>query len=224
MIEVSDIAFTYDNDAFKLRVPELSIAKGEHVAVVGPSGSGKTTLLNLIAGILVPDGGSVRVDGEAVSAMSDKARRRFRLSKIGMVFQGVELIDYLSVRDNVMLPFRLDRSLGVPAQWVSRCDELIKVVGLDGLQKRKAAQLSVGEQQRVGLCRALVARPALVLADEPTSALDEDNATTVLDVMMKMTRETGKTLVMLTHDKALLPRFDRVITVDQGTVDKGVVS
>jgi len=218
MIELNNIAFTYDTDAFALSVPDLSIASGEHVAIVGPSGSGKTTLLNLIAGILVPTSGTVRVDGKAVSAMSDRDRRRFRLANIGMVFQNVELIEYLSVRDNVMLPFRLDRSRGRRAAWVSSCDELLNIVGLDGLQKRKAAQLSVGEQQRVGLCRALVAQPSLVLADEPTSALDEANATTVLDVMMQMTREAGKTLVMLTHDKALLPRFDRVVTVDKGVV------
>ena len=117
-----------------------------------------------------------------------------------------------------MLPFRLDRSLGIKGDWASSCDELLEVVGLDGLQKRKASQLSVGEQQRVGLCRALVAMPSIVLADEPTSALDEDNAMKSLDFMMKMTRDTGKTLVMLTHDKALLPRFDRVITVERGVV------
>jgi putative ABC transport system ATP-binding protein len=218
MIQLSDISFAYDTDAFTLNVPELSIAEGEHVAIVGPSGSGKTTLLNLIAGILVPTSGSVRVDGKDVSAMSDSDRRRFRLANIGMVFQGVELIDYMSVLDNVMLPFRLDKALGKPAERAASCDELLKVVGLDGLGQRRAAQLSVGEQQRVGLCRALVAEPSLVLADEPTSALDEDNATTVLDFMLKMTRDTGKTLVMLTHDKSLLPRFDRVITVDKGVM------
>lgn len=215
MIQLNDITFAYDNGAFTLNVPELSIAEGEHVAIVGPSGSGKTTLLNLIAGILVPSSGSVRVDGQDVSAMNDRDRRRFRLANIGMVFQGVELIDYMNVHDNVMLPFQLDRSLRERA---TGCDELLNVVGLDGLQRRKASQLSVGEQQRVGLCRALVAQPSLVLADEPTSALDADNATKVADYMMKMTRDAGTTLVMLTHDKTLLPRFDRVITVDKGVV------
>lgn len=218
MIELTDITFAYDNGAFTLNVPELSIAKGEHVAIVGPSGSGKTTLLNLIAGILVPTTGTVRVAGQDLSRMSDQARRRFRLSNVGMVFQGVELIDYLSVRDNVMLPFRLDRSAGIKDECVSRCDALLKVVGLDGMQMRKASRLSVGEQQRVGLCRALVSEPKLVLADEPTSALDEDNATKVADFMMNMTRDAGRTLVMLTHDKSLLGRFDRVITVDKGVV------
>lgn len=218
MIELNGITFAYDQDAFTLRVPELLIAEGEQVAVVGPSGSGKTTLLNLMAGILLPTNGTVRVDGNDVSALSDADRRRFRLSRIGMVFQKVELIDYLSVRDNVMLPFRLHRSLAEHCEPGSSADAMLELVGLDGMQKRKASQLSVGEQQRVGLCRALVARPSILLADEPTSALDEDNATSALDFMMKMTRDTGKTLVMLTHDPKLLPRFDRLIKVDRGVV------
>lgn len=108
MIELSDIAFAYDNSTFKLSVLKLSITQGEKVAVVGPSGSGKTTLLHLIAGILVPTQGVVKVDGLAVSSLSDAARRSRRLSTMGMVFQGIELIDYLTARENVLLPFRIN--------------------------------------------------------------------------------------------------------------------
>ena len=218
MIELKDITFAYPGDTFNLRVPALSIEQGQHVAIVGPSGSGKTTLLSLIAGILIPESGSVLVNGQDVSAMSDQARRRFRLTNIGMVFQGIELIEYLSVRDNVLLPFRLNRELSLSSASLSGANALLEQVGLDGLQRRKAGRLSAGEQQRVGLCRALVAKPSMLLADEPTSALDEDNTTAVLDLMMRLSKDQGQTLVMLTHDKSLLPRFDRVITVGKGVV------
>jgi len=218
MIKLHDITFAYDPAGFTLKAEALSIAPGQTAAVVGPSGSGKTTLLHLIAGILVPTRGRVQVDGACISAMTDKARRRLRLTQMGMVFQGVELIDYLSARENVLLPYRINSALSLDAQARQRADALLERVGLSEQASRVVADLSQGERQRVGICRALVARPGLVLADEPTSSLDDDNAASALELLMQLVQESGATLVMLTHDKALLPRFDRVVTVDRGEV------
>ncbi len=217
MIELSDIAFAYDTGGFELTAA-LSIAKGEKAAVIGPSGSGKTTLLHLIAGILVPARGKVAIDGQTVSAMNDKARRRLRLSTMGLVFQGIELVDYLSARDNVLLPCRLNRSLRLDRKTRERADALLERVGLSEAAGRVVSGLSQGERQRVGICRALITKPTLVLADEPTASLDNDTATSALDLLMQLVEEHGATLVMLTHDKSLLPRFDRVVHVEKGVV------
>lgn len=222
MIELSDIAFAYDKAGFELKAEALSIAKGETVAVVGSSGSGKTTLLHLIAGILVPTRGKLMIDGRAVSGLSDKARRRLRLTEMGMVFQGIELIDYLSTRDNVLLPYRLNTSLTLSASVRQRADALLNRVGLVDKINRPASALSQGERQRVGICRALLAKPNIILADEPTASLDEGSTATAMDLLMQLVQEIDATLVMLTHDKALLTRFDRVIELKAGEVFGGV--
>lgn len=218
MIELNDITFAYGQGAFTLRAETLSIAKGETVAVVGPSGSGKTTLLHVIAGILVPTQGEVCVDGQAISSMSDKVRRRLRLTRMGLVFQGIELIDYLSAKDNVLLPYRIDSALTLDAKAKQRADELLQRVGLSDVAGRAVSGLSQGERQRVGICRALVAGPSVILADEPTASLDEASAASAMDLLMQLAQESGATLVMLTHDKSLLPRFDRVVAMDRGAV------
>lgn len=223
MIELSDITFAYPSGGFTLSAEALSIAEGEKVAVVGPSGSGKTTLLHLIAGILVPTKGEVKVDGLAVSSLSDAARRRQRLSTVGMVFQGIELIDYLSARENVLLPYRINTSAKLDGETKQRADNLLERVGLSGIADRAVSGLSQGERQRVGICRALVAKPGVILADEPTASLDETNTASAMDLLMQLVDEQGATLVMLTHDTSLLPRFDRVVTVDRGTVVSGGV-
>ena len=218
MIELSDIAFAYTEGGFTLSAETLSIAQGEKAAVVGPSGSGKTTLLHLIAGILVPMQGEVKVDGQAVSSLPDSARRAQRLSTMGMVFQGIELIDYLSARENVLLPCRINTAAKLDSGTKQRASELLERVGLADTADRAVSGLSQGERQRVGICRALIAGPGVILADEPTASLDEDSAASAMDLLMQLVGENGATLVMLTHDKALLPRFDRVITVDKGVV------
>lgn len=216
MIRMQDIVFRYGAGGFELRVPELLIARGERVAVVGPSGCGKTTLLNLMAGVLVPASGVVEVAGGVVSSMSDAQRRRHRLANIGLVFQGIELVDYLSVRDNVLLPCRINKALALDGAARGRAAELLDRVGLSGLVGRRVSGLSHGERQRVGICRSLMASPGLILADEPTSALDEASSAGVLDLLMEVVAEQGATLVMLTHDRSLLGRFDRVVRVAGG--------
>lgn len=215
-IELNDVAFTYPRSDFSLSVPALAVPSGGRAAVVGPSGSGKTTLLNLMAGVLVPGAGRVCLGEDAVSAMNDRDRRRLRLRRIGFVFQSVDLLDYLNVRDNILLPYRINRGLTLDAAAHSRAAELAEAVGLAGKLDRPVDALSQGERQRVGVCRALVHRPAVVLADEPTSSLDEATAGPTLEAMFGLAQQQGCTLVMLTHDRSLLGRFDQVITVSDG--------
>ena len=216
MIELQDIVFRYSAEGFALRVPALSIHAGQRVAVVGPSGSGKTTLLNLMAGIFLPESGRVQVAGAEVSAMPDRERRRHRLASVGMVFQAIELVDYLSVMDNVLLPARINRAVKLDKELRNRAQLLLDRVGLSALSHRRVSGLSQGERQRVGICRALIASPGLILADEPTSALDDANSDAVLSLLMQVVAEHNATLVMLTHDRSLLDRFDRVVRVAEG--------
>ncbi|MEM1356105.1 MAG: ABC transporter ATP-binding protein [Planctomycetota bacterium] len=215
-IELDKVAYQYPDNGFCLRVPSLVVPGGSRVAVVGPSGTGKTTLLNLMAGVLVPDEGSVHLGDHTVSSLHDTARRRLRLQHIGFVFQTVDLLDYLDVRDNILLPYRINRGLNLNAEAMARAAELARAVGLADKLDRRIDRLSQGERQRVGVCRALVHRPAVVLADEPTSALDPGTADTVLDEMFSLVESQGNTLVMLTHDRSALDRFERVIYIDDG--------
>jgi len=216
-IELAQLKFAYPQGGFSLKVPGLSIASGSRVAVVGPSGAGKTTLLNLMAGVLVPQHGSVTLGDEVVSSRADAARRRLRLRRVGFVFQAVELLEYLNVRDNILLPYRINRGLTLDAAARARAEQLAVAVGLGDKLDRSIDRLSQGERQRVGVCRALVHRPAVVLADEPTSALDTDTAGPVLDAMFELVQQQGCTLVMLTHDRSALDRFDHIIHVNDGT-------
>lgn len=209
MISVSPITFAYPAGDFTLRLRGLDIARGETVAIVGPSGSGKTTLLSLLAGILTPHEGVVTVDGVAVSSQNEPGRRAYRLARIGQVFQRVELMDYLTVEENILLPLRLS-GLSITTEHRARTADLIARTGLSGKARRRPGTLSQGERQRVGICRALVAKPPVVLADEPTSSLDAKTSGAVLDLFFSLVKEEGATLVCLTHDTAILPRFDRV--------------
>lgn len=221
MIELSEVRFRYEakaSGAFELRVEQLALSAGSRTAIVGPSGSGKTTLLHLIAGILTPSQGRVLVDGQPVGGMPETKRRRLRLQNMGMVFQDIQLLDYLSVRDNILLPYRLGGGLVLNHDAKVRADTLAQRVGLGDKLTRPIDRLSQGERQRVAICRALVAKPKLLLADEPTSALDADTASGTLDLVFELAAETGTTLVVLTHDPSVLDRFDRVVTVSGGGV------
>lgn len=214
MIVATALDFVYPGAPFQLSTAPFSVARGEAVAIVGPSGSGKSTLLSLLSGTLVPQGGSVTVDGVELSAQNEPARRAFRLARIGQVFQRVELLEYLSLEENILLPLRLADMRLAPAHR-SRAAGLLARVGLADKTKRKPGTLSQGERQRAGICRALIAAPPLVLADEPTSSLDGASAGPVLDLFFQLVKEEGATLVCLTHDRAILPRFGRVMAMEE---------
>jgi putative ABC transport system ATP-binding protein len=211
MLDLSDLHFCYGDAGFALQIDELRVRSGDSVALVGPSGSGKTTLLHLVAGILTPDAGRIRVDGEDLAALDDAARRAFRVRRIGLVFQEFELLEYLSVLDNVLLPYRIHPALRLDAGARERAHVLIERLGLADKLRRTPDSLSQGERQRAAVCRALVTGPSLLLADEPTGNLDPANKQRVLDTLFELAAETGATILTVTHDHELLSRFDRVI-------------
>lgn len=211
MIAIENLSFAYPGSDFQLKIPELIVEPGEKVAVVGPSGTGKTTLLNLIAGITVPNSGTVRLGEQVVSGMNDAERRAIRASKIGFVFQDFALIEYLSAHENILFPFRITSEAKIDADARARAKELAFSCGLKGKLERRPGSLSQGEQQRVALCRSLVMQPELVLADEATGNLDPANKTAILDLLFARTSDHGASLLAVTHDHELLPRFDRVI-------------
>lgn len=213
MIEVSDLEFAYPGQQFQLRVEQFSVAAGEQAALIGPSGSGKSTLLHLLAGIALPDKGKVIIGEQDLGNLSRSARSNFRIANVGLVFQAFELLPYLSVLDNLLLPFRLSNKLSLSASIRQRAHELAASLEIEDKLHRFPAQLSQGEQQRVAIGRALIVAPPLLLADEPTGNLDPKNKQRVLDLMLQNASQRGVTVVMVTHDHALLDHFETVYEV-----------
>ena len=192
----------------------LHVAAGEYVAIVGESGSGKSTLLNLIAGLDRPDAGRVAVAGTDLAAMNDEQRTLTRRSKLGFVFQSFHILPHLTVEQNVELPLVL---LGVARDLrVKRVPELLTAVGLGDRGASMPRELSGGELQRIALARALVHRPALILADEPTGNLDPDTAQTVLQLVAREIRARGAAGVLVTHSASAAQSADRILVLDHG--------
>ena len=215
-IRLQDVDFSYAGDAgFRLRIGRLDIPAGQSLALTGPSGSGKTTLLRLLAGILSPQHGQIFVGDQSLPALADPQRRAFRIRHVGFVFQDFRLLDYLDVRENILLPYRINGALQLDAAVQTRLDELAAALGLTGRLGHHAQALSQGEKQRVAVARALLPGPRRLLADEPTGNLDGDNARRIMELLLHHARAAGATLVTATHDLALAGRFDR--TVDFNT-------
>ncbi len=221
MIQVSDLEFRYGEGEFRLRISDLAVERGMTVAFIGPSGSGKTTLLNLIAGIIVPRVGRIVTNDVDVTRLSDAERRSFRITKIGLVFQEFELLEYLSVLDNILLPYRINPSLQLEKSVRERAEGLAEQMGIADQLRRYPSKLSQGERQRAAVCRAVLPEPTLLLADEPTGNLDPANKGRVLDILFDYVAENGATLLTVTHDHDLLPRFQRVIDFKQFGVVAG---
>ena len=219
MIAVENLDFRYGQGDFRLRVPELVIDEGAKVALVGPSGSGKTTLLNLMAGIRLPLAGRVVTHEIEVSSLRDAARRDFRIRHIGLVFQEFELLDHLTVLDNILLAYRINAALKLDRLVRERAALLAQEVGIGDKLHRYVRHLSQGERQRVAVCRALLPEPPLLLCDEPTGNLDPANKEHVLDILVAYAEKTGATMVAVTHDHMILPRFDTVVDFSQFHTD-----
>jgi ABC-type lipoprotein export system ATPase subunit len=211
MISIRDLEFHYPRGDFRLRIPEFQVESGESVAVIGPSGTGKTTLLNLIGGIVIASLGRVVNRGTDLSVLNDAQRRTFRIQNIGLVFQEFELLEYLTVLDNILLPYRIHPALQLSSLVERRARELAEEVGISHDLRRYVDQLSQGERQRVAICRALLSGPSLILADEPTGNLDPRNKGRVLDILFAYVKREEATLITVTHDHDLLGRFERVV-------------
>ena len=194
----------------------LDIEPGELVAVMGPSGSGKSTLLHCMSGVLTPTHGSVRYGGEELSALSDAPRSRTRLRNFGFVFQDGQLLPELSNVDNVALPAMLN-GMGRGAAR-RRAMELLDQLGLGGLADRRPAQVSGGQAQRVTIARALVANPGIVFADEPTGALDQSTGHEVMQMLTTIVRQSGASLVMVTHDPKVADWMQRRVEIRDGII------
>ena len=215
MIEVRDLSFGYPRGGFALTVRELEFSEGERVAMVGPSGCGKTTLLHLLAGILVPTEGTVVVDGMRLSKLAQEDRQDFRALTMGLVFQEFELLEYLNVLDNILLPYRVSPALTLDGDAQERAVELVEQVGLSEKMTSFPGQLSQGERQRVAVCRSLVTLPKVLFGDEPTANLDVDNRDHVMDTLFRYAEEQRAPLVVVTHDQELHGRFDTVLDVQE---------
>ena len=213
-----DLGFAWPGRSrFELRIDRFEVARGERLLLLGPSGAGKSTLLSLICGIAPPNEGAIEVLGEDLAAMRGPARDRFRAEHYGVVFQMFNLLPYASAIDNVMLalsfaPGRRARA-GAERPARAEAERLLIALGLDGTMMAHglAASLSVGQQQRVAVARALIGAPEIVVADEPTSALDTQAQDAFLDLLFDQIRAVNAALIMVSHDERLAPRFDRVV-------------
>jgi putative ABC transport system ATP-binding protein len=221
MISVRGVTKSYFRGGQELRVLDgldLEMEKGHFYALMGPSGSGKTTLLNLVGGLDRPDSGEVVVAGEYLAQMSGSELARWRSAHIGFVFQGFNLIPVLSALENVELPLKLAPLSARERREHAR--HALRLVGLEDRARHRPRQLSGGQEQRVAIARAFATDPAVILADEPTGDLDRESADQVLDLLVRLNRELGKTILVVTHDPHVAERAARIVHLDKGQLGR----
>lgn len=222
VLAVENLSFAWPASSFRIGIADLNVKPGEHWMLEGPSGSGKSTLLQLLGGVLLPQRGDVRILGESWAALSAAQRDLQRADHVGFVFQQFNLVPYLSALENVLLPCRFSLTRRQAAEngggLVDEARRLLAALGLGAkeVQFRRAGRLSVGQQQRVAAARALIGRPALVLADEPTSALDAGNRDAFLELLFSEARSASTAIVLVSHDANLRPHFERHLRLDAG--------
>ena len=218
-IALEEVQYAWPGQPPVLSISRLQISPGERVFLRGPSRSGKSTLLGLVGGVLLPAGGTVQLFGERIDRMSASARDHFRADHLGFIFQWFNLVPYLSVLDNVLLPtlFSALRKQRAGANPTSEAKRLLAALGLAGedLLQRPVTALSIGQQQRVAAARALLGRPRLIIADEPTSALDHDARSAFLELLLREAAAAEATLLFVSHDTALAPLFSRTLTLSE---------
>ena len=222
LIETKDIKKDYllgETVVHALRGVDLTIDRGEFVAIWGPSGSGKTTLLNLIGAIDEPSSGQLFIEDQEVALLSDNRRTELRNASIGFIFQGFNLIPVLSAVENVMLPLQIKGTSFSEARdgALSRLDE----VGLSDFVRHRPDKMSGGQQQRVAIARALVANPSLVIADEPTANLDSDTSRSIIGLMRSLNEKEKTTFIFSTHDQRVLDRVERLVRLEDGMILDG---
>ena len=217
ILETKDLRKVYgsgDTEVRALDGVDLTVEKGEFVAVVGTSGSGKSTLLHMLGGLDRPTGGTVTVDGKELSAMRDEELTIFRRRKIGFVFQNYNLVPVLNVYENIVLPIQLDGNAPDKA-YVER---IIETLGLEAKLQNLPNNLSGGQQQLVAIARALAAKPAIILADEPTGNLDSATSLDVMGLLKVTAQKFSQTIVMITHNEELAQMADRIIRIEDGRI------
>jgi len=218
LLRIEDLRYAWPGESRPvLDIPEFTIAQGERVFMQGPSGSGKSTLLGAIAGLVRPDSGRILFDQTDLGSMSAASRDRFRAEHLGVIFQQFNLLPWLDVRANVILPCRFSRSRTKRAGNVARAaDELLDAMDLaPEMRGKRADELSVGQQQRVAAARALIGKPQLVLADEPTSALDSDRRQAFIELLFAQIEAAGSALLFVSHDPDLARDFDREVSLPE---------
>lgn len=197
-----------------LKNVSLEVAQGEFVAIVGPSGAGKSTFLSIAGALLSPTEGEIAIGGTTLNSMSEKALTKVRLDKVGFIFQGANLIPYLSVRDQLLVIAELSGEKGSAAK--ERADKLLQELGLTARQNNYPESLSGGEKQRVAIARALMNDPDIILADEPTASLDANRGHKVVQMIADEVKRKNKAAIMVTHDERVLDLVDRVIRIEDG--------
>src|SRR6266403_5571426 len=220
MIVVRNLVKTIRNGAHEVQIIRdltFDVPSRQFVAVMGPSGSGKSTLLGLIAGLDWPSSGTISIDGEDITRLREDELAQLRGKKLGFVFQSYHLIPTLTALENVMLPMEFNRVTGGNGA-VQRATSLLESVGLADRRDHYPAQLSGGEQQRVALARAFVMKPSVLLADEPTGNLDSENGRHVLELLIRLNKEEGTTLILVTHDELLASHAERRIVLRDGRI------
>ncbi|MDA8242841.1 MAG: ABC transporter ATP-binding protein [Elusimicrobia bacterium] len=224
VIETKGVTKTYQSGEVKvhaLHPVDLTIARGEFTAIAGPSGSGKTTLLNIISGLDNPSSGRIRLAGREISSMSQSELSDFRRDHIGFIFQAYNLIPVLTVGENIEYVMLLR---GVPAgERADRVKRILDEVGLSGKQGRFPSQLSGGQQQRVAIARAMVSGPDIILADEPTANLDSATGSALMDMMRELNEKRGMTFLFSTHDRMIMDKSTRLVTLKDGRVESDTV-
>lgn len=214
-IELKSCQFTYTTHSpLVINIDQLEIKKGEKIFLYGPSGHGKSTLLNLIAGVLRPISGDLLVMGHNMNDLSPSKRDQFRGEKIGYIFQIFNLIPYLTIKENIILPCLVNKKR-TTEDFHRQAEELIDALGLRDHIHKKVTDLSIGQQQRVAAARALIGNPELVIADEPTSALDEQNTKEFMELLISLWQKKGFTLLFVSHDERLKTYFDRIISLSE---------
>jgi putative ABC transport system ATP-binding protein len=220
IISVKDVTKVYllgKTEVQALRRVSLDVGQGEFLSIAGPSGSGKTTLLNLIGCVDTPTSGSVTVGGQDTSRLTERALTDLRLHQIGFIFQSFNLVQVLSVFQNVEFPLLLQGGL-TKGERRARVQALLEAVGIGGHARHRPSELSGGQRQRVAVARALVTRPALVLADEPTANLDSQTGQNIIDLMRDMNRRDGTTFVFSTHDPKVMAHASAIVRIADGQV------
>jgi putative ABC transport system ATP-binding protein len=218
IIKIDSVRFYWSKKSnFKIFIQNLEIKKGEKVLLLGESGSGKTTLLSLLCGFLNPLSGTISINGNEINKLSSKSKDEYRADNIGIIFQQFNLLPYAGVIDNILLPLYFSKvrsnSIIDPQETALQLCKQLRLP--DDINDYKANRLSVGQQQRVAVARALIGNPSLIIADEPTSSIDTEAQQIFLDLMFEQIYKNKSTLLMVSHDKSLSSRFDRLIDINE---------